>query len=347
MKIKTIANSAIALSLAGLSSVALAEPTVYGKANVSLNKFDAETGSTTDQDNWELKSNASRLGVKGDKELEDGLKAIYKLEYQVAIDDGKAQEKTAVDSDGDDVKISSTFKQRNIYVGLEGDFGQVIAGKFDTPTKKAQGKIDRFNDLPLGDIKNVLMGENRTNNTIQYKSPEFNGFTAKLAVIPGEDSGADGDDENNGPADSTSVSLTYKADNFWVALANDTDMSDESIATGDDVVYSGTRLAAEYNFGDTKVGALVQSGEDSDLDAEATGYMISAQHKMGKWVAKGQYAASTEEMGAAEEDIAMVTLGADYKLNKKVKLYGYASNWTLDKADETEQTVGFGTEVKF
>ncbi len=348
MKIKTIANSAIALSLAGLSSVALAEPTVYGKANVSLNKFDSETGSTTDKDNWELKSNASRLGVKGKKKIDDNLKAVYKLEYQVAIDDGKAQtSKKAVDEDGDEVSISSTFKQRNIYVGLQGDFGQVIAGKFDTPTKKAQGKIDRFNDLPLGDIKNVLMGENRTNNTIQYKSPEFNGFTAKLALIPGEDSGKAGDDENNGPADSTSISIKYKADNFWIALANDTDMADESIATETDVVYSGTRLAGEYNFGDTKVGALVQSGEDSDLDAEATGYMISAQHKMGKWIAKGQYAASTEEMGAAEEDIAMVTLGADYKLNKKVKLYGYASNWTLDKADVTKQTVGFGTEVKF
>jgi len=335
MKIKTIAKSAIALGFVGLSSLAIAQPTVYGKANVSLNKNDAEdaAGATT-QDNWTLNSNASRLGVKGDMELEDGLTAIYKLEYEVAIDDGIAQTKTADTGGGtDEVDISSTFKQRNIYVGLEGDFGQVIAGNFDTPVKTAQGKIDRFNDLSLGDIKNVLNGENRVKNIIQYTTPDMSGFEAQLAFIPGEASGAPGDDETNGPADGTSLSITYKAEDFWVAVAADSEVDD----------YDVTRLAAEYSFGKTKLGAIIQNDEEITGAEENSGFVVSAQHTIDKWVLKGQYSSNTEDL--ADVDTTLVSLGADYKLSKNAKLYGYLSQG--EKADAEMSTFGVGTEVKF
>lgn len=339
MKIQHIATTAFTLSFIALSGLVSAKPTVYGKANVSLNKHDAEAGATTTQDNWQLNSNASRLGFKGRQALEDDLKAIYQLEYEISVDTGKAQTDK-------DTGVSSTFKQRNIYVGLEGDFGQIIAGNFDTPFKTAQDKVDRFGDLPLGDIKEVLNGENRASNIIQYTSPEMNGFTAQIALIPGEDSGAEGDDESNGPADSTSVSVKYKIDDFWVALAADSDMTGKSPAIGS-TVYDGTRLVAEYRLGKTKVGALIQSSEESEGEGKSTAYMLSAQHKINQWVLKGQYTAANEEMGANEADTTLVSLGADYKLNKKVKLYGYLSQYDSDVDDEEKSTAGFGTEIKF
>ena len=54
--------------------------------------------------------------------------------------------------------------------GIKGSFGTVWAGKHDTPTKLAQGKIDLFNDLE-GDIKNTFEGENRVSNIVAYSSP--------------------------------------------------------------------------------------------------------------------------------------------------------------------------------
>ena len=34
-------------------------------------------------------------------------------------------------------------------VGLKGAFGKVFMGMHDTPTKKAQGKVDLFNDTTV------------------------------------------------------------------------------------------------------------------------------------------------------------------------------------------------------
>src|SRR5690606_10717469 len=101
MKFKSLTQQLISVSLLGLSISAVAGPTLYGKANISLNKHDAEDTTGTTEDNWQLNSNASRLGVKGDVELEDGLKAIYQLEYEIAVDDGSAQSKDIeADCDG-------------------------------------------------------------------------------------------------------------------------------------------------------------------------------------------------------------------------------------------------------
>lgn len=97
-------------------SVAMADkgPIVYGKANVSYENQDNDV-----EDAWKLQSNASRLGVKGDLDLDfNEIKAIYKAEFEISIDDG--------DKDGE------TFGQRNIYGGFAHDsMGTLIAGKFE------------------------------------------------------------------------------------------------------------------------------------------------------------------------------------------------------------------------
>ena len=111
-----------------MPGLALADgPTVYGKVNVSLENAEFDNGVDSSEDAWELNSNASRLGVKGDFDLDvAGLKAIYQAEFEISVDDGD--------------KGGETFSQRNIFGGLKGSFGTLKAGKFDTPTKKAQGK---------------------------------------------------------------------------------------------------------------------------------------------------------------------------------------------------------------
>lgn len=343
MKLQKTALLTISSLALALSNLAFADVTVYGKANVSLNTDTDKTNGTTDNDTWTLNSNASRLGVKGDMELEDGLKAIYQLEYEVALDDGKADEIEA-DCDGTDTVDecgSTAFKQRNIFVGLEGDFGQVIVGKFDTPLKASQGKVDRFNDLPTGDIKDVLAGENRESNLIQYTTPKFGNMELAVALQPGEQDGQTPTTDKNGPADGISASLTYSVDNFWVAAAMDSEIDDMDV----------TRVTAEYTLNKLKLAAMIQNAEDVDGVVESSGYLVSTEYGLNdKWKLKAQYSANTDEETAVDDvDTNMASIGADYKLAKKAKLYVYASNFSTDDGTDEEEssTVGFGTEVSF
>lgn len=386
MKLKRLSTAVIAATAVASSAYAQ-DVTVYGKVNVSLNQtnIEEENGTllgmvgpypvisyakTDTQDNWELNSNASRVGVKGSVPINDSLKAIYKLEYEVYVDDG---------SDGS----TSEFKQRNIYGGFQGNFGTVTAGKFDTPTKVAQGKIDRFNDLPLGDIKNVFEGENRESNIIQYASPTIAGFVLTAAFMPGEDSGAPGDDENDGLADHISASAAYKNGGLYAAIGIDKDVADLDLI----------RIVAEYDFGTFKLGGMVQQADWSSdredayaaanplqsLDHEESGAFISGEMKIADTglVVKAQYGFNNidedEDFFSAfgqrlytdkfEDEITQFVLGVDYKLSKASKLYAYYSmveadydsrysmyplSGTID-FNETEDadTFGVGYEIKF
>jgi len=342
MKTKSLIHSLISLGLLGISATALAEPTVYGKANISLNKHDAEDVSGTLEDNWQLNSNASRLGIKGDLELDNNLKAIYQLEYEVALDDGEHGIKVDADCDDDDTTkdesckgSGSAFKQRNIFVGIEGDFGQVIAGKHDTPLKLAQGKVDRFNDLTLGDIKEVISGEVRADNIVMYTAPKMGDFEGILAFIPGEGTEATDD---NGIADGFSGSLNYKKEAYWVSLAIDSEVDG----------MDNTRLTAEYSFEKAKLAAMLQDGEDVAGTTESTAYLISGEYMVAeRWTAKAQYSTNTDDTAGTEIDTSMFTAGADYKLGGKAKVFAYVSSWETDASDEEQSNFGLGTEVNF
>tara|TARA_Y100001934_G_scaffold258806_1_gene329365 strand:+ start:288 stop:1277 length:990 start_codon:yes stop_codon:yes gene_type:complete len=311
--------------------LALADgPTVYGKVNVSLENADVDNG-TTSEDAWELNSNASRLGVKGSFDLDVAdLQAIYQLEYEVAVDDG-----------------DEVFKQRNIFGGLKGAFGTLKAGKFDTPTKKAQGKVDQFNDIG-GDIKNILAGENRVSNIIQYSTPKLADIvTLNLAFIPGEGDDLDGDGNNeDGIADSTSISLVAEKDMFYGAVSRDTDMSDDLVvdstgATTLDI----TRLAAGIKPANLELGLLYQLAEEVEGDGEDSSIVASAAVKIDRVKLKAQYGMTDGDQ--SDEEVTQVSLGADYKLAKASKVYAYGTQLEFDLADTEETIFGIGMEHKF
>jgi predicted porin len=72
---------------APLPSIASDELDVYGRINVTLQDSDEAT-----EQQVELRSNASRIGVKGEKPLSAGLKVVYQLEWGVNIDNEGADD---------------------------------------------------------------------------------------------------------------------------------------------------------------------------------------------------------------------------------------------------------------
>lgn len=271
---------------------------LYGKVNVSV--VNSDSGS---EDTWKLNSNASRIGLKGSTQVSEGLTVFYKTEFQVDVD-----------GDGD------VFKQRNIFAGVKGSFGSVLAGKNDTPTKLAQKKIDLFNDLE-GDIKKTFAGENRMSNIIAYTTPKYGKFSATYAVMPSEG-------DNGSLSDATSYSVSYSKDDLYVAVASDSDVK------GADLL----RVVSQYKVDAWQLGLMYQENDTTNQ----SGYFASAAYKSNNITYKAQYGSNENDTDGSDK--TTLSLGADLKLAKNTKTFVF---FTDNESSSSTKTFGLGLEHKF
>ena len=288
------------------------EPTVYGKLWISVESQDTASGTEVD-----MVSNASRLGIKGSMDFGEGIEAIYQAEYEIDPVDGTADESK-----------DRTFKQRNSFVGLKGSVGTIFLGKHDTATKKSQKKIDLFNDL-AGDIKNILQGENRMSDLVGYTTPKINGFSATFNAIKGTE--GLGDDSIG---DSTSTSISYDSENFYIALAFDSELKG----------YDSTRLTLQIPFNRSQLGIMLQDSEKLSTGVEEDGYVISFSQKVGdKGTLKFQQAESDMKLDSGKQ----FSFGYDYKLSSKAKAFFFFTDLSGDNTSKEKEITGIGFEYKF
>jgi len=305
-------KQAVALAILSASTFsAVAAPVdIYGKANLTLQSSDEGDGSFT-----EVKSNASRIGLKGSYDLSNGLSVVYKAEFQV-------------DMDGDSNKGDS-ITDRNQYIGLKGSFGEVLIGKNDTVLKQSQGKVDLFSDLN-GDIKSLWKGENRMADTVTYKSPKMSGFQFGVTYIA-EDS-TDGED-------AISAAVTWgdkalKKSKLYASVALDSEVK------GYDVV----RGTVQGKFNGFTLGAMVQNQESVDSGKETDGLLVSAKYGLTKVIdLKAQLQTANTDGG---DDKSGFTIGADYKLAKSTKAFAFYTTFDMDSGAD-EDYLALGLEYKF
>ncbi|MDP5188546.1 porin [Rheinheimera baltica] len=293
----------LAVALASTSTLQAKELEVYGKINVTAQSSDDGDGRFT-----ELKSNASRFGLKGDYALEDGLSVTYQLEWEVDPSD-EANEKN--------------IKARNQYLGLAGSFGEVRVGRHDSALKMSQGKIDLFNDYEA-DVKVLWKGENRVSNSISYFTPSFSGFSAQVTYVV-EDSPAG--------EDGISAALMYgddglKNSNVYAALAYDAEVNG----------YDTVRASGQVKVAGFKLGAMYQTQESTSTTVERDGYLVSVAYPMGKAELKGQYQVMEDDNG--------FSAGVDYKLGKNTKVFAWYSSFDFDEALDKDY-LAVGLEHKF
>ena len=288
------------------------EPTVYGKLWISVESQDTASGTEVD-----MVSNASRLGIKGSMDFGEGIEAIYQAEYEIDPVDGTADESK-----------DRTFKQRNSFVGLKGSVGTIFLGKHDTATKKSQKKIDLFNDL-AGDIKNILQGENRMSDLVGYTTPKINGFSATFNAIKGTE--GLGDDSIG---DSTSTSISYDSENFYIALAFDSELKG----------YDSRRLTLQIPFNRSQLGIMFQDSKKLSTGVEEDGYVISFSQKVGdKGTLKFQQAESDMKLDSGKQ----FSFGYDYKLSSKAKAFFFFTDLSGDNTSKEKEIAGIGFEYKF
>ena len=293
----------IALALSCVATAQAKDWEIYGKINVSAQQSDEGEGSF-----GELKSNASRFGIQGDYALEEGLTLIYQLEWEVDPSD-EANEKN--------------IKSRNQFIGLQGAFGTVTAGRHDTALKLSQGKLDLFNDYEA-DLKSLWKGENRMSDSVAYSSPSFQGFKLLLTHVMEDEADA---------KDAQSYALVYgddslKETNWYASVAMDSEMNG----------YDATRATVQVKVADFKLGAMVQQQEEVETGEKSDGYLANIAYLLGQWELKTQYQTLEDDNG--------ISVGADYKLGKNTKLFGWYSSFDFDSKVDSDY-VAVGIEHKF
>ena len=182
-------------------------------------------------------NSTSRIGLKGSTDVGNGLKANFKFES------------AEIDRDLRIGKESKTFFARQAWGGLSGSFGEVRYGRQDSVAFQTMINYD-FNGAAnaasaLGWSGVAPWGTGRQTQSLQYISPNVNGFTAQLGYAGKEDGVANA-------KDSTSAALTYAAGKFSVSVAA------ESKRTSGAEDFAS--IAGSYDFGVVKVMAGYADG---------------------------------------------------------------------------------------
>lgn len=303
----SIGIPASALALA-ISSQAMAEVTIYGRAHVSVDYLD--DGAKYSKTN--LSSNSSRLGFKGSHDISPDLKAFFQIEQQINFATGS--------EDGD----SGNFSTRDTFVGLSGNFGAVQMGRFDSPFKVARGPANLFGDQ-VGDMRNLTrVGyarfDERYDNTLQYTTPDLNGFRIKLAYSTYEGQNAVEDKDSS---DAGSVALSYVRGPFEGALAYEKVGKDSSKGKRD-----GLRLAAAYKLTDNfKMVGFYQNvdykgGSNAALRKQLSSdtYGLGGEYKLTSNTAlKAMW--MTRDADDSDYGADMWVVGVEHKLDKAVRVY--------------------------
>ncbi len=307
-----------ALSIALCSIIAVpafaADIEFYGKANVTIQSSNDGDGESSYS---EIKSNASRLGVKGSHEISEGLEVIYKAEFQIDLANGGSADET--------------IKDRNQYVGLKGNFGEVVIGNNDTVTKQSQGKVDLFNDYE-GDIKHLFKGENRADQGVTYKSPKFNGVQLGATYLTESSNKA-----NDGDA-AYSLAATYgdaklKKSKIYAGVAYDDGVGG----------YKVTRGTVQGKVAGFVLGGMLQTQKKEDGSAKQDGYLLSGKYQINDITLKAQYQAADVKDG---DDKSSYSVGADYKLSKAAKVTAFYTTFDMN-LEEKQKYLAVGMEYKF
>ncbi|MCU4390955.1 porin [Acinetobacter courvalinii] len=368
MKIKIVTAAVLSL----LATTTFAVPTFYGEIDASVDYLPEKNATKSNKDVWEISSNSSFLGLKGDEKLTERLSAVYAIEWGFS-------------ADGD----SSDWTQRNRFVGLkDAQLGTLKIGKHDTPVKQLSSVVDTFNNYVANkaDIGGIFTGENRIDNVLVYESPAVQlldgAFKVNALLATGESSGIKATSggakvAGRGLGDAWSASVTYENPLLVAGIGYDKAIPSNFLGRGflnaaEPAITGGSLFAAANTvraigkvtpLEGLALKALYQSSEVEKAEGnaagsenidDAQGWLVGAEYNLPQaknWTVKGQYSQNDTSFknDTADFKAKQVIAGADYAFNKQVKTYGYAGYLTLEQASKKDKqpVAGLGLEFKF
>lgn len=297
------------------SIVHAADYNIYGKAEVQVTKTDTGVMRYADE-GTQIEAPFSRIGIKGTHKLNNYLEAVYKYEVQV---------KGFEDDD-----TNEPFASRNTYLGLKGEFGEVVVGRNDTRFKYSEGKVDNFNETQ-GDIAQVIAGQDRLGDTITYSSNYWNKAQFSFTYAPKDDS------KNNEAGFAATLiygDRSLKNTPYYVSVSRVDSLNN----------IKASRIASAYKLEQLQLGALYQHTESVDGTKSGNGYVLSASYALDKWVPKIQFAKDDSKIRQAS-DASQWTAGVDYVFDKQTTAYFLYTD--LDLEEEADNSFVLGLKYKF
>ncbi|MEK8047156.1 porin [Ideonella margarita] len=288
---KIFALTVLAASMAA-PAFAQSSVTVYGRLNLTAERQKTDAGSVTN-----LTNNSSRIGFKGTEDLGGGLKAFFLIEHGFSPDTGAA---------------ASTFWGRESNVGLEGAFGKVRLGNMG-PTNAYFTTADyiSMHNHDTGTSSDAFYAyPGNAKNMIAYTSPSLSGLVIDAQFGLKEAS-----------ATKNTVVLTGNYDAGPLHLGG-------TYLTGPGEAKE-FGLRGLYELGAITVGAyyIHNEADVASVTVKRDIYRVSGMYALGasEFHVNVGAAGKAKALGIAADgsSATQYTLGYNYNLSKRTKLYGY------------------------
>ena len=275
-----------------LSAMAQSTVTLYGRVNTTVESQKSGTGVRQTV----VSNNSSRFGFTGSEDLGGGLKATFRLESGFASDTGAT-------TDG-------ALFGREAVVGLSGGFGTVRLGRQAyLPAYLATADYVSMHNHDTGSSSDALFGgfqlPARQSNSISYTTPSFSGLTVEVAQSMQEGVA--------GAPSSTDVAANYDAGPLHLGAGYQ--------KVGDNKLLA---LRALYEFGAVTLGGYYER-DDFVIQGDRNNFRVAAMYTMGASEFHANVGSAGKFSKIASSKAQQYTLGYNYNLSKRTKVYGYVT----------------------
>ena len=241
-------------------------------------------------------SKGSRLGLRGAEELGGGLRAIFAIEHRYNVDTGD--------------QANPAFWNGQAWVGLDGRWGRLSAGRQYTPMFNAMIAVDATADQWYGTLESTSRYATRFDNSLEYRTPSWNGLQLFAMVAS--------DENMQDVRDQYAVSAVW-ASKAWIA-SGALQRLDAAGANGAAVQYSA---AIAWRPGPYQVGVGWISNDPAGGGRRVDYPYLSLRIAVG---AGNFYANLVKAMFEAnQKDSMQYALAFDWPLTKRTKLYAAGS----------------------
>ncbi len=345
---------AVALALGSVSLSAAAQTavnnvTLYGRVNTTVESRKVTGGETTTG----LFNNASRWGVRGTEDMGGGLKALFQLESGFGSDDGTLTNNIGQSPVG--------LFNRESFAGISGGFGTVRAGRITSPLYFASADYISMHNHDTGVSSDALFHFGATgvnnNNSVVYKTPSFGGADVEVAY-----SFAAGFFPNAGNSGNNELPGSNNQRNLQVAVnwvggplhlgGGFAQMKDRSgLPTSPESKDETWVVRALYEMGPVTLGGYY---ERSKFDfgpgdrPSRNNFRIAGMYTLGASEFHVNYGMADDFSGTGNNETGATqwTLGYNYNLSKRTKVYGFYTQLEDDSNGNFYVGAGNGAKLR-
>ena len=338
-------KSLIALTLAALPVAAMADVTLYGtiKAGVEVSRTKTTEGnvSTKNRTATEIADLGSKIGFKGHEHLGNNLNAIWQVEQKASI-----------------AGTDSGFGTRESFIGLEGGFGKIRAGKLNTALKDSGDNVNVWESSDANadvlQVSKIGRVENRQ-ISVRYDSPVFAGFSGSVQYVPRDNVNSEDKHKHAVKSgESYHAGLNYENAGFFGqyagSFAKNTLNKDKTAAELKDRQVH--RLVAGYDANNlyVSVAGQVEASKNATTGAKnkQTEVAATAAYRLGNVTPRVSYAhgfkAKVNDVKQEGSQYDQVIVGADYDFSKRTSAL-VSAGWLkegkgVNKTEKTASMVG-------